>query len=148
MRYARSIRKVSMFILFSILFHCFFCFSIFFVENDENVLSELCSTFYPNSHMWTYGSIAASAHIRPHCKETTAKGRPARHGRQSCYRLASLFLAESRQDSCSNPQGLHIPMDDGSPPTCCLWMAGPFCLTRCPLALFIPVAVSSDKRSR
>ena len=64
MRYAPRIGKTSMFILFFVSF----------LENNENVLSELCSAFYPNSHMWTYGSIAASAHIRPHCKETTARG--------------------------------------------------------------------------
>ena len=64
MRYAHRVRKISMFILFFVSF----------LENNENVLSEICSAFYLNSHMWTYGSIAASAHIRPHCKETTARG--------------------------------------------------------------------------
>ena len=64
MRYAPRVRKISMFILFLESF----------LENDENVLSELCSSFSPNRHMWTLGSFAASAHIRPHNKETTARG--------------------------------------------------------------------------
>ena len=93
MRYAPRVRKISMFILFLESF----------LENDENVLSELCSSFFPESSYVDIGILCRKCAHTPPQQGDYCERRPARYGRQNCYRIASLFLAESRQDSCCNP---------------------------------------------
>ena len=59
MRYAHRVRKISMFILFFVSF----------LENDENVLSELCSSFQSESSYVDIGILCRKcAHTPPRAR--------------------------------------------------------------------------------